>query len=67
MNFLARSILSTDFCDISIHFAREHTLISTFIAFPIDIPLFLIVCLDKIFISVFLVPPSILGLKGSEK
>ena len=46
MNFLARSILSTDFCDISIHFAREHTLISTFIAFPIDIPLFLIVCLD---------------------
>ena len=66
MNFLARSILSTDFCDISVHFAREHTLISTFIAFPIDIPLFLLLAWIK-FSCVFLVPPSILGLKGSEK
>ena len=40
MNFLARSILSTDFCGISVHFSREHTLISTFMAFPIDIPPF---------------------------
>ena len=56
MNFLARSILSTDFCDISVHFAREHTLISTFIAFPIDIPLFFIACLDKIFMCIFSSP-----------
>ena len=48
-------------------FLESIHLTSTFITFPIDIPPFLIVCLDKIFRSKFLVPPSILGLKGSER
>ena len=42
-------------------------LISTTKVFPISIFAYLIVCLYKIFMSIFLVPPSILGLEGFEK